>query len=68
LGDGELVEEGLGRGAFKPSTLEAEVDKSSKAEFKDSLGLQSEFQDSQDYTEKPSLKKQTTQPNPNPKS
>jgi hypothetical protein len=42
--------------AFNPSTQEAEADRF--LEFEASLpGLQSEFQDSQSYTEKPYLKK-----------
>jgi hypothetical protein len=40
--------------AFNPKTWEAEAGGS---EFEASLGLQSEFQDSQGYTEKPRLEK-----------
>ena len=43
--------------AFNPSTGEAEAGESLWVQ--DQAGLQSEFQDSQDYTEKTSLKKQT---------
>jgi hypothetical protein len=38
--------------SFNPSTQEAEV-----GGFRDQRGLQSEFQDNQDYTEKPCLEK-----------
>jgi hypothetical protein len=43
--------------AFNPSTREAEA-----GGVRGQPGLQSEFQDSQGYTEKPCLKKQTKKP------
>jgi hypothetical protein len=43
---------------FNPSTWEAEA--GGFLSFRGQCGLQSEFQDSQDYTEKPCLKKQKT--------
>jgi hypothetical protein len=57
-GRGGTSESGVVAHTFNPSTREAEAD---RFLVQGQPGLQSEFQDSQGYTEKPCLKNQTKQ-------